>query len=153
MSWSIIILLIIIGLVALLLEFIAIPGGIVGILGGMCVIGSIIITYSEYGAVAGHITLVSTLVALILMAVFFLRSKSWKKMTLDTTIDSKVNEDADTVTVGMVGESITKLSLTGNARFGDNIVEVTSEYGYIDEQTSIIITKIEGNKIIVKPNN
>ncbi len=153
MSWSIIIILIIIGLVALLLEFIAIPGGIVGVLGGMCVIGSIIIAYSEYGVTAGHITLVSTLIALILMSIFFLRSKSWKRMTLDTTIDSKVNEDANRVSVGMEGICITKLSLSGNAKFGDNIVEVTSEHGYINENTSIIITKIEGNKIIVKPNN
>ena len=74
-------------------------------------------------------------------------------MTLDTTIDSKVNEDANIVSVGMEGICITKLSLTGNAKFGDNIVEVTSERGYINENTSIIITKIEGNKIIVKPNN
>ena len=74
-------------------------------------------------------------------------------MTLDTTIDSKVNEDSNIVSVGMEGICITKLSLTGNAKFGDNIVEVTSERGYINENTSIIITKIEGNKIIVKPNN
>lgn len=153
MSWSIIIILIIIGLVAILLEFIAIPGGIVGVLGGLCVIGSIIIAYSEYGMTVGHITLVSTFVALILISIFFLRSKSWKRMTLNTTIDSKVNEDANSVFVGMEGTCITKLSLTGNAKFGDNIVEVTSEHGYIDENTSIIITKIEGNKIIVKPNN
>lgn len=151
MSWTIIIILIIIGLLALILEFIVIPGGIVGILGGLCVLGSIIMAYSEYGTTAGHITLISSAIALIILAIFLLRSKSWKRLSLETTIDSKVNDDENLVSVGMQGTSITRLALTGNAIFGDKIIAVTSEYNFIDENTPIVITRIEGYNIFVKP--
>jgi membrane-bound ClpP family serine protease len=151
MNWVGILILIVIGIVALILDFLVIPGAFVSILGGCFVLAGIIITYVLYGAIAGNIVLFATVVFTIVAVVLMLRSKTWKRLILNTKIESKMNEiDVSKIIVGVQGISISRLAPTGKAQFGDEYVEVTSSLGFIDPQTPIEITHIEGSKIIVR---
>ena len=92
MNWAVIITIILIGILGLVLEFLVIPGGIVGIVSGLVIAGGIGIAYYKYGMLAGNITLIITAIGILVGIYFMLRSRTWRKLMLDTKIDSKVNE-------------------------------------------------------------
>lgn len=151
MNIGIIIALIIIGLICLVLELLVIPGGIVGIVGVLMMVGGVVGAYLSYGMAIGNITLIATIVIIITAVVMMLRSKTWRKLMLKTNIDSKMNEiDETKIQVGMEGIAVSRLNPMGKGKFGDEVVEVSSSHGLIDVNSLIVITKIEGNKVIVK---
>lgn len=150
MNWLVIIFLILIGVIALVLELFALPGAVVGIIGSLFIIAGIVMSYVKYGLLAGNLTLLITGVFIVISVVLFLRSKTWKKMTLTTQIDSKVNIQPDSLHEGMEGIALSRLAPGGKAVFGNEVVEVFSSLHFVDQNTPIVISKIEGNKIIVK---
>jgi membrane-bound ClpP family serine protease len=153
MNLTTIIIIIIAGLLLLLLELI-VPGGIVGTIGGIATIVGIVLMYNHYGNLYGTIALLVSLIVCAVGLYFFFRDKTWKRLALNDSIDIKLNKkEMDYFAVGMQGETITKCLPSGKARFDDKIVEVHSLAELIDSNTPVEITKIEGNKIIVKPIN
>jgi len=94
--------------------------------------------------------LIIILVVLVAGTIFFFRYKTWKPLMLKTEIDSKVNVLDKNIMVGMEGRTISRLAPAGKAIFEGITEEVFSKNDFIDENQQIIITKIEGNKIIVK---
>jgi membrane-bound ClpP family serine protease len=150
MNWLVIVFLIVLGILALVLELFALPGAVVGIIGSIFIIAGIVVSYVKYGLVAGNLTLLATVVFIIVAVVLFLRSKTWKRMTLNTQIDSKVNIQPEHLQAGMEGLSLSRLAPGGKAIFGDDVVEVFSAMNFIDQNQPIFIYKIEGSKIIVK---
>ncbi len=151
MTWTIIIGLIVLGLLLVLLEIFLLPGLIAGIIGGLIVIFAIIKAYIDHGATAGTITLIATIAAFVLLMIMLFQSKTWRKLTLHDAIDSKVNIiKEDSIKVGDIGKSISRISPMGKALFNNEYFEVASNVNFIDENKAIIIVKIEGNKIFVK---
>lgn len=144
--------LIIIGLLFLLLEVLVVPGTtVVGILGFILMGIGIWQAYSIYGRPAGHYTVGATVIATVIMLSLALKSKTWRRMTLKSEIDGKVNLFEETkVKVGDTGKTITRLATGGNARINGEIYEVHSTGSFIDEGSEIIIVKIDQNKIFVK---
>jgi membrane-bound ClpP family serine protease len=96
------------------------------------------------------IWLIIILMFLILGILLFFRFKTWKPLMLETEIDSKVNVPDKNIAVGMVGKTISRLAPGGKAIFETGTEEVFSQQEFVDENQQIVITKIEGNKIIVK---
>jgi len=94
--------------------------------------------------------LIIILITLILGTILFFRFKTWKPLMLKTEIDSKVNVPDQNITVGMEGKTVSRLAPAGKAIFENITEEVFSQNDFIDENQQIIITKIDGNKIIVK---
>ncbi len=120
-------------------------------IGFLMMAGGVVAAYLQHGAVAGNITLIATVLVTIFGIVFILRSKSWRKLVLETKIESKMNEiDHSKIKTGIEGIAVSRLAPTGKGKFGDELVEVVSSHDFIDVNSKIIITKIEGNKITVK---
>jgi membrane-bound ClpP family serine protease len=94
--------------------------------------------------------LLIALIILIVGIIFFFRFKTWKPLMLKTEIDSKVNVLDNKIKVGMEGKTISRLAPAGKAIFEGVTEEVFSQNDFIDENQPVIITKIEGSKIIVK---
>ena len=152
MHWILIATLIIIGLIFLALEILVIPGvGIAGIIGFILMAVGIWQTYAGYGTTTGHIVLASTFVLTILTLVLSLRSKTWRKLALSTSIDSKVNTiDDRVIKEGDSGKTISRLAPMGKAIINGEFFEVSTNGDFIDQQTEITVLKIDHNKIIVK---
>ncbi len=146
-----IITLILVGLVLIFAEILLIPGvGIAGILGLLSMGGSCFYAFTEMGNTAGGIVTAVNVVLLVIMTVYVLRAKTWKRMSLETNIDSKAIENV-TVAVGDRGKTVTRLAPMGSARFENYIVEVKALEGMLDPETSVEVVLIEDNKIYVKP--
>lgn len=152
MNWIFIAILILVGLIFLLLEVLVIPGiTVAAIVGSGLVIIGIWQAYAAYGAFTGTIVLISTIAVTAIMLFIALRSKTWKKMSLNTTIDGKVNEISDLkLATGDKGIAISRLAPAGTAKFGDALVEVSSYGEFIDNGTHIEIIALEDNKIYIK---
>jgi len=155
MSVLAIVLIIIAGICLLLIEFLIIPGiSVFGIGGFICLIGGVVAAYLSYGYTAGHITLVSVLLASVTTILLTFRQKTWKKVGLSANIESKiVTFDAEKIKAGDYGKAITRLAPIGKVMVNDVVCEARSISGYIHENTEIEVVKVSPNQIIVKHKN
>ncbi len=153
MTWTIILILVIVGILLLLTEVLVVPGTtFVGITGFVLLVIGIWQAYAVYGTPEGHYMLLGVLVLTGLVLYFALKSKTWKRMMLDTQVDSKMNVvDAEKVKVGDTGKTISRLAPAGKAFINGDYYEVHTLGEFIDPQTEIEVIKIEYSKIMVKP--
>lgn len=152
MSWTIIIILILVGLIFLILEVVVIPGTtVVGFVGFALMVFAVWQTYIVYGSTSGHLILGGTVLISLVGLRFALRSKTWDKVMLKSNIDSKTNIIPEgAIKVGDVGTSVSRIVPTGKAIFKDEYFEVCSSGEFIDPGHEIEVVKIEHNKIFVK---
>jgi membrane-bound ClpP family serine protease len=151
MSWILIAILIIVGLIFLILEVLVIPGTTLAALVGFGLItAGIWQAYAVHGSFWGSITLGSTLVLTVLLLYFSLKSRTWKRMELKTSIDGRVNVlDENSVATGDTGITISRLAPSGNATIRGNRFEVHTFGEFIDPGTEIRVVNITDNKIFV----
>lgn len=152
MHWLLIATLIIIGLLFLALEILVIPGvGVAGIVGFVLIVIGVWQAYAGHGTVAGHLVLGTTMALTVLTLVLSLRGKTWRRLSLYTSIDSRVNViDGAKIKPGDSGKTVSRLAPMGKALINDEFYEVSTNGDFIDQQTEIEVIKIEFNKIIVK---
>ena len=148
---GLVITLILVGIVLIIAEILLIPGvGVAGILGLLSMGGSCWYAFYEFGNVTGGIVTGVTALVLVAFAVIVLRAKTWKRMTLDTRIESKVNQVSVELHVSDKGRTVTRLAPMGSARFDDEIVEVKALEGMIAPDVEVEICMIEDDKIYVR---
>jgi len=151
MEWLMIIMLILIGAVLVLMEFLVFPGvNVVGLLGFICMIAGVYFGYAFYGMATGHFILLGTAVFGFGITTCVLRTNTWKKLSLHTTLESTVEGVDRSVKTGDTGITLGRLAPMGNVRIGEVIVEAESQSGYIDPHQQIEVVKVFKNKIIVK---
>lgn len=150
--WTIIIILILIGILMLLIEILVIPGaGVAGIIGFGLMVAGIWIAYTSEGMREGHITLGITLGVSVVGLLLALRSKTWNKAMLKTVVDGKVKTiDPKLLKVGDKGKTISRCAPMGKAVFNNQFYEVSAYSEFIDQEIEIEIMKISGNKIFIK---
>jgi membrane-bound ClpP family serine protease len=88
--------------------------------------------------------------------VFFLRSRTWKRLMLKKNIDSKVEVDGivnEKIKPGDTGETVGRLAPMGKVMVNDVVVEAKSIAGFVDPHTPVEVVKIGTTQIIVKPIN
>ena len=147
---GLIITLILLGLLLVLAEILIIPGvGIAGVLGLLAMGGSCAYAFMEMSNVTGIIVTSVNAVLLVALTIWVLRAQTWKRLSLETNIDSKAVVPEVEVSVGDKGRSVTRLAPMGTVRFGDNSLEVTSMEGLIDPGVEVQVVAIEESKIYV----
>jgi len=151
---TLIIFLIILGIILFLIEFLLVPGiTVAGIGGAILMIGGVIMAYHFHGTAAGNYTLIGTAVASFITIYFVLKTKTWNRIMLKTSIDGKVNvveKENPNVKVGDIGETVTRLNPMGRVLVNGENFEGKSEDVFIDQQSKVEVTKVLSNKIIVK---
>ena len=147
METLIIIALIVGGLILFAIEVFLIPGiSIAGIGSAVCILYAIYSAFTSLGSEAGFITLGVSLLGIIGVTWWFMRSLSLKK-TLDYRPSPFEGMD---LKPGDKGMSVTRLTLIGNADFNGHIIEVQSADGFIDEKTPVEIVRINETTVYVK---
>ena len=141
------------GLLLLLIEFAVIPGVTIAGIGGFILLGlSVYIAFSSYGTGIGFLTLSFVLIASPLMIFYFFRSKTGKKMVLESLIDGKVETvNQEKIHVGDAGRTLGRLAPSGKVKVNGEVVEAQSTGAFVDQNTEIKVVKILTNKIIVEP--
>lgn len=142
------------GILLIIAEIVLIPGIFVaGTLGLVSMAGACWLAFDDFGATAGYITIAANALTAIVCTVLSLRSKTWKKLSLHTEIDSRTDSTPESkgIGTGMEGVTITRLAPMGKVLFGDTAVECSARNGIIDPGRKVEVILIDDNKIFVKP--
>ena len=151
MSYFLIVCLILIGFIFVSLELLVFPGTTLAGVAGLASLG-----YAVYGAFvyhgtqAGYAVLVTVLVLSVILLVVIFRSRTWRKLELDATVDGRVNEASSKLQVGMKGVAISRLAPMGTIEVEGETYEAGSQTSFIDPKTPVRVVKIEGGKVWVK---
>lgn len=149
---GLIITLILLGLILIFAEILVIPGvGVVGILGLVSIGGSCFYAFHAFGTATGWIVTGINILLIVFLAIYVLRAGTWKRLTLDTNIDSKAVDTVCTVSLGDRGVTVTRLAPMGTVRFGDATVEVKALEGMLDSGVEVEVVLVENGRIYVKP--
>ena len=83
--------------------------------------------------------------------IYFIKSKSLRRISLTTNIDSKVDtSDLNKINVGDEGITQSRLNPIGKVFINNLIVEAKSINGeMIDEDTEVVVNKVDWSNILV----
>ncbi len=142
-----------IGILAALAELV-LPGGLLGVVAALCLIGAVIATFLTYGATAGTIALgilvVAGLITLNLWMRLFHRLPFTKQLILNDAVGvDQVLQERQTMT-GRTGIAITDLFPSGRGDFGGEKIDIVTEGPSIKRGTKVEIVETRGPSIIVR---
>jgi len=157
MSITLIIIIILLGVLLFIIEFLLVPGiTVAGIGGAILIVGGVIMAYHHHGSTIGNFTLLGTVLISFLTVFIVLKSGTWKNIMLKKNISGKVNVVDQTgaeVKIGDMGKTITRLNPIGKVVINGNYFEAQSLNKYIDQKTDIEVIKVLSNKLVVKLKN
>ncbi len=158
------------GLAAIIIEFFVPAAGLIGILGFGSMVAGIVLAYNGYGTVTGTVFLIGTLIAT--PAVIALYFKLFPKSVVgrwlilrgnrEKDIDSgNAGESDDTATIpgdpgpypdlkGKTGKTVSSLRPSGTVEIDGRTYSVVTGGEYIDRGETVIVRKVEGNRITVR---
>lgn len=149
------ILLFILGIILIVVEFF-VPGGIVGILGAVSIISSIVIAGESVKWMGISLLIafgIASLAMIIMVKVLGKRMKFFKKIILtDSTTTEKgyVSNINRGDLLGKIAVTITPLRPSGTVLANDERIDAVSEGGYIEKDRQVKIIKVEGSRIVVR---
>ena len=152
MSITLIIVLIVVGIALMIVEVVVMPGvTVAGIAGVVLILCSVFFMFKWYGATAGLVTLIGSGLLFIFFLSYALRAKTWKRLSLDSEIDGKVNVvDTDNIKLGDRGMTVSRLAPIGKIIVHEKIMEGKSVFGLIDENREIEVVQVNQSTIIVQ---
>lgn len=148
-----IIILIVLGILLFVIEFLLVPGITVAGVGGLVLtVLGVYKAFEDYGTQTGIWVLVGTLLLSIFVIAFSLRARTWKRFMLNTNVKGTVGETvlADGIKPGDVGKAMTRLNPMGKILINDVVREAKSIEGYIDAQSKVEIVSVSGTHLTVK---
>lgn len=143
------------GILLIILELF-LPGGIVGVIGLICVVASLFLAAGSFTEMAISIliaTAVSIIAVILLTKVLGKRMKFFKKFILTDSTNKEsgyVSNETREDLVGQIAVTLTALRPSGTAVLGDERIDVVSEGAFIDKDEQVKIVKAEGSRIVVR---
>lgn len=149
--------LILLGFILLAIELFIIPGfGFVGISGLFCLVLASYISYSKLSPQIGISVSIISIIAIVIMVKTLPKTKLWKKLRLEETTAKSAGYSATRAELkdllGKEGVTITPLHPVGTAIIDSKRVDVVTETaGMIEKDKVVVVVKVEGNRVVVKP--
>jgi len=151
---TIIIILIVLGILLFVIEFLLVPGVTIAGIGGLILtVFGVYKAFEEYGSTVGVWVLIGTILLSVFVIAMSLRARTWNRLMLKTnikgTVDKAITEEQ--MKIGDRGVALTRLAPMGKILVNDLVREAKSVEGFVDEHTDIEIVSVEGIRISVKP--
>lgn len=150
--WPTILTLLIAGVLLLVVE-VFVPGLIVGTAGALALIAATILTYTNYGATAGHIVLATEIAGGVIFVFWWLtyvpHSSIARRWSLGASVDATVKSEASTL-IGQSGTAVSPLRPAGIAEVGGRRLDVVTEGDLIPVGHRIRVINVEGSRIVVR---
>lgn len=150
---SLIVGLMVLGLGLIMLE-IFIPGGIVGIFGGISMLAAVGFAYQDYGMEGGIITFGIGLVGLVACLWFEFKvlpkTPAGRKLFLQNQVEGKSQPDVGVdEMIGKEGKAATALSPSGHIIVDGKKLEAISRSGFLDKGELVKIDSFDQFKVTV----
>ncbi len=143
------------GLVLVCIE-VFIPGGIVGIIGLAAIATSFYLAFTKIGTAFGGyfmgIGFVLLLVALYICFRFVPKTRMARFLFLKSTEKdfTSTSEARMSELLGQGGTALTSLRPAGMARIAGQRINVVADGTFVEKDTQVKVTKVEGNRVIVR---
>jgi len=147
-----IVVLVVVGFLMIAAE-VFVPGLILGTLGGLCLLASVVLCYFSYGALTG--TIAFAVLVVLSVGGFFLWLRLFphtpigKKLMLNRSLLSQ-NAIESPDLIGIEGEAVTPLRPAGTALIQGRRMDVVAESGLIESGQKITVVAQEGIRIVVR---
>lgn len=130
-----------------------VPGLILGLLGGLCLMTAVGVSYASFGLLVGTLTFAGvaavTLVGFVVWMQAFPHTAVGKRIMLHTSLPS--GESAPVASLlGQAGSALTPLRPSGTAVIGGRKVDVSSENDFIPAGEAVIVVREEGQRVVVR---
>lgn len=132
-----------------------VPGMVLGILGGFCLMGAVGVAYGNYGALTGTLVFaglaILTMTGVIIWIFSFPQTALGRRIMLRQSLEP--GEGAAVPRASLLdeeGSALTPLRPSGTARFGDRKVDVVAESDFIEAGDAIVVVREEGIRVVVR---
>lgn len=150
--------LIILGFALIFVEMF-IPGGIIGLVGGLLLIAALVYALVEFDPFVAFCVLIIELIGAAVL--FWWWSKFFFKTFLGRMFvlgdpdgapegSEKKTEEESQDLVGQTGETVTPLRPAGVAKIGGHRRDVVTEGSHLEEGAEVVVVKDEGFRIVVR---
>ena len=148
-----------IGLIAIIVEFFVPAAGVIGIIGGGCIIGSVVMAYLDYGILTGSAFLLGALILTPLIIIFYFKifpkTIIGKKLILNT---NQIHDSGFTSFAqgryrdlnGRSGIVLKEMRPVGIVEIDGQRFTAITNGEYLDSDSKIQVFKVEGNRVFVK---
>lgn len=150
---TVVIILIVLGILLFVIEFLLVPGVTVAGIGGLVLtVLGVYKAFEDFGSTVGIWVLIGTLMLSVFVIAMSLRARTWSRLMLRTNVNGTVDHDIseDQIKAGDRGTAMTRLAPMGKIEVNGIVREAKSLEGYIDEHSSIEVVAVEGTRISVK---
>ena len=149
-----VIILIVLGILLFVIEFLLVPGVTVAGIGGLILtVFGVYKAFNDFGTTVGIWVLIGTLMLSVFVIAMSLRARTWNRLMLRTdikgTVDSDISEEQ--IKAGDRGQALTRLNPMGKVEVNGIVREAKSLEGYINVHSVIEVVEVEGTRISVKP--
>ena len=148
-----IITLVIVGFLMIAAE-VFVPGMVLGILGGFCLLTAVCLCYAAFGALLGTgafaILCLLTTGGFAVWLHLFPKLPIGKRMTLSRSLNANNSSPAAPPLAGSSGQALTPLRPAGTAQIGGRRVDVVAETGFIEQGTPVTVILEDGLRIVVR---
>lgn len=151
---TVVIILIVLGILLFVIEFLLVPGVTVAGIGGLILtVFGVYKAFNDFGANTGVWVLIGTILLSVFVIVMSLRARTWNRLMLKTNVEGTVDSATleDQIKAGNRGTTLTRLAPMGKVQVNNIVREAKSTEGFIDEHTDIEVVAVEGTRISVKP--
>ncbi len=138
------------GFVLLFLE-VFVPGGVLGVLGGLLIIYACYLAFGlspAWGMVAVGLSVIVAIAAVRLVT----RSRLGRKLVLEDAgaRDWKAAEEGLEDLVGRAGRALTQLRPAGLAEIDERRIDVVADNELIEAGVEVRVCEVEGNRVVVE---
>lgn len=148
-----ILVLVIVGFLMLAAE-VFVPGAILGLLGGLCLVAAIGFSYAHYGVATGTVALMligsASLAGFIAWMFLFPKTPIGRRIMLNRTLEPGRSKAVRAVLLGRDGVAFTPLRPSGVAIVDGRKVDVVAESDFIDADAPVTVVADEGMRIVVR---
>ncbi len=149
-----IVVLIIVGFLLLAAE-VFVPGLVLGLLGGLCLSGAVVIAFAYYDAVTGSLVFVGvcalTVGGFLGWMAAFPHTAIGRKIMLQKSHRQGIGGKVPPAELlGAQGRSLTPLRPAGTASIGGRKVDVVAESHFIASDEPIVVVREEGMRVVVR---
>lgn len=131
-----------------------VPGGVLGVLGFLALVGASVISFQVFGATGGvmatALLFISSVSFLAGWLYIFPRTRIGKTMTLQVDGSSWKASPSDPELLDQEGIAMSNLVPAGVAMIHDKRTDVIAESTFVDKGRPIKVIEVSGNRVVVR---
>lgn len=143
--------LLILGLLLIALETV-VPGGVLGVLGVLCIVAAVLAGYFVFDASTANGIFLAVVVAFLIGGLLWLRyfpqSRLGQRFAVQNTVGNQgFNYDH---LVGKRGVTVTPLRPSGTIKIDEQRWDVLTDGSYVEVDQPVEVVQVDGNRILVR---